>query len=85
MKVLSIEPLANECPLACVPYNVESRPFGLTVTDRALYFCELDRWSLKEPWVIRRLPNEQVKHVTVRRTRPLPIRRVSVRGHSRHR
>lgn len=73
MSVLSIEAAADERTLTSFTLNTEKKPFGLTVSDRAIYFVELDRWSLKEPWVVRRIPIEQVRVLSLERTRALPI------------
>src|SRR3954454_8353203 len=73
MQIPPIEPLPGERVLANVQYGDQSVPFALGITDRAVYIYELDRWSLKQPWVVRRIPVEQVRQATVRRTRTVTI------------
>jgi hypothetical protein len=63
----------DETEIFSVAFARQSVPFALGLTDRAVYFPAINRWSIREPWRIRRVPREQIQRVAVRRTKPALI------------
>jgi hypothetical protein len=67
---LSLAP--GEVPLLRVDYQIsrESAPFYFAVSSQALYLGAVKHLTIGDPHYFRRVPNQEVKSVTVRRLRP---------------
>jgi hypothetical protein len=72
---LDIQPPSSERVWVNVKYQASSRsvPFALGVTDQAVYIPAKKAWARDDPWVIKRIPITQVRHVQIKRTRTLAI------------
>ena len=70
-----IIPQIGEKQFVNVRYQASSRhlPFAIGITDRAVYVPRKKRWSRSDPWFIQRVPIEQIRHVSVRRTKTIVI------------
>jgi hypothetical protein len=70
-----VHPEVGERQFVNVKYQASSRslPFAIGVTDRAVYVPQKKRWARTDPWFIQRVPIEQVRQVSLRRTRTIAI------------
>jgi hypothetical protein len=68
----------EEREMANVAFSRGREQMAIGITDRAVYVAEPRNWKLGSRWTQRRVPIEQVRRVTVRRTRPARIALLSL-------